>query len=299
MYLLYATWIECVYRGLDSRAAQVVMRCISRVASTGRTVVCTIHQPSQEIFSAFDSLLLLRRGGETVYFGNLGEDAELLVRYMQGIPGVRPLQHRENPATWMLENIGAGTAGHESCTDFHAYYNASLLREANDQYIEMLCESAPVNGESDDDKSRCIPSFMSFGNGDSPDGSKNNGDRKYNANYTTQFWLLLNRGAISYWRAPGYNFVRMVISVMIALIFAITYVDQQYSTDIETVARVSVIYMTLLFIGNTVMCSHLQAKVYNCVSCVDVCRYHSDDYCSTHCFRRSCNLLSRARLQDV
>ena len=48
--------------GLDSRAAQVVIRSIKRVASSGRSVVCTIHQPSVFIFNSFESLLLLRRG---------------------------------------------------------------------------------------------------------------------------------------------------------------------------------------------------------------------------------------------
>jgi ABC-type multidrug transport system ATPase subunit len=58
--------------GLDSRAAQVVIRNIKRVAASGRSIVCTIHQPSTIIFSAFDALLLLQRGGQTVFFGNLG-----------------------------------------------------------------------------------------------------------------------------------------------------------------------------------------------------------------------------------
>eukprot|EP01034_Spumella_vulgaris_P047486 gene47486-biopygen33849 len=48
--------------GLDARAAQVVIRCIKRMAASGRSIVCTIHQPSAVIFDAFDSLLLLKRG---------------------------------------------------------------------------------------------------------------------------------------------------------------------------------------------------------------------------------------------
>ena len=48
--------------GLDSRAASVVMRAIRNIADTGRTVLCTIHQPSKALFSKFDSLLLLKKG---------------------------------------------------------------------------------------------------------------------------------------------------------------------------------------------------------------------------------------------
>lgn len=44
--------------GLDARAAAIVMRAVKNVAQTGRTVVCTIHQPSIDIFEAFDEVLL-------------------------------------------------------------------------------------------------------------------------------------------------------------------------------------------------------------------------------------------------
>lgn len=42
--------------GLDARAAAVVMRAVKNVVGTGRTVTCTIHQPSIDIFEAFDEV---------------------------------------------------------------------------------------------------------------------------------------------------------------------------------------------------------------------------------------------------
>lgn len=42
--------------GLDARAAAVVMRAVKNVVGTGRTVACTIHQPSIDIFEAFDEV---------------------------------------------------------------------------------------------------------------------------------------------------------------------------------------------------------------------------------------------------
>ena len=45
--------------GLDARAAAIVMRTVKSTVNTGRTVVCTIHQPSIDIFDAFDEVNIL------------------------------------------------------------------------------------------------------------------------------------------------------------------------------------------------------------------------------------------------
>ncbi|KAJ8559144.1 hypothetical protein ON010_g8301 [Phytophthora cinnamomi] len=94
--------------GLDARSAKLIMDGVRRVADSGRTVLCTIHQPSSDVFFLFDSLLLLKRGGETVYFGDLGRDGGSIVQYFERIPGVSRIEEGYNPATWMLEVIGAG-----------------------------------------------------------------------------------------------------------------------------------------------------------------------------------------------
>ncbi|KAJ0084449.1 hypothetical protein Patl1_30941 [Pistacia atlantica] len=70
--------------GLDARAAAIVMRTVRNTVDTGRTVVCTIHQPSIDIFEAFDEIAAAyeTRGG---------------------VRGVAPIPCGYNPATWMLE----------------------------------------------------------------------------------------------------------------------------------------------------------------------------------------------------
>jgi len=42
--------------GLDARAASIVMRAVRNIVDTGRTIVCTIHQPSIHIFESFDEV---------------------------------------------------------------------------------------------------------------------------------------------------------------------------------------------------------------------------------------------------
>lgn len=45
--------------GLDARAAAIVVRAVKNIVDTGRTIVCTIHQPSIDIFESFDEVKLL------------------------------------------------------------------------------------------------------------------------------------------------------------------------------------------------------------------------------------------------
>ncbi|GKV23287.1 hypothetical protein SLEP1_g33035 [Rubroshorea leprosula] len=89
--------------GLDARAAAIVMRVVKNIVNTNRTIVCTIHQPSIDIFEAFDELILMKRGGCLIYSGELGQHSNKLIGYFEGIPGVPKIKENYNPATWMLE----------------------------------------------------------------------------------------------------------------------------------------------------------------------------------------------------
>lgn len=89
--------------GLDASAALTVMAAIRRVADTKRAVLCTVHQPSTELFEQFDTLLLMQKGGQTVYYGELGLTSSNLLDYFarNGAPSA---QH-QNPADYMLEQV--------------------------------------------------------------------------------------------------------------------------------------------------------------------------------------------------
>ena len=52
--------------GLDSYAAHTVVTILKGLARGGRTIITTIHQPSSEVFSIFDDVLLIA-DGETIY----------------------------------------------------------------------------------------------------------------------------------------------------------------------------------------------------------------------------------------
>nr|GMD54172.1 pleiotropic drug resistance protein 1-like [Ipomoea batatas] len=128
--------------GLDARAATIVMRTVRNTVDTGRTVVCTIHQPSIDIFDAFDELLLLKRGGEEIYVGPLGRHCSQLIRYFETINGVQRIREGYNPATWMLEITSEAQEGALGI-DFAEVYRNSELYRRNKALIQELSKPAP------------------------------------------------------------------------------------------------------------------------------------------------------------
>ena len=109
-----------MHAGLDARAAAIVMRTVRNIVNTGRTIVCTIHQPSIDIFEAFDELLLLKRGGETIFNGQLGDKSTHLVRYFSVsarccLDWSAGTHTEQTPCHGLLRKACTCAAGHEGC----------------------------------------------------------------------------------------------------------------------------------------------------------------------------------------
>jgi ATP-binding cassette subfamily G (WHITE) protein 2 len=54
--------------GLDSSSAYQVVHLLKQLAQSGRTIICTIHQPRASIFTSFDKVTLLQNG-RLMYYG--------------------------------------------------------------------------------------------------------------------------------------------------------------------------------------------------------------------------------------
>ncbi|KAK8219845.1 hypothetical protein M8818_000819 [Zalaria obscura] len=89
--------------GLDGQAAFNTVRFLRKLADVGQAVLVTIHQPSASLFAQFDTLLLLARGGKTVYFGDIGENAATIKDYF-GRYGA-PCPTAVNPAEHMIDVV--------------------------------------------------------------------------------------------------------------------------------------------------------------------------------------------------
>ncbi|KAL3420743.1 ABC drug exporter [Phlyctema vagabunda] len=67
--------------GLDSQSAYSIVRFLKKLAQAGQAIVCTIHQPSSVLIQEFDMILALNPGGNTFYFGPVGENGKVVIDY--------------------------------------------------------------------------------------------------------------------------------------------------------------------------------------------------------------------------
>ncbi|KAL7154042.1 hypothetical protein ABFS83_04G208700 [Erythranthe nasuta] len=211
--------------GLDARAAAIVMRTVRNTVDTGRTVVCTIHQPSIDIFEAFDELLLMKRGGQVIYAGPLGRQSHKLVEYFEAVPGVAKIKEGYNPATWMLDVTSSAAEG-QLDVDFAEVYANSALYLRNQELIKEL--SNPPPGSSD----------LYF-------------PTQYSQSFLTQCKACFWKQHWSYWRNSQYNAIRFFTTVVIGVMFGVIFWQKgdQIHRQQDLLNLLGATYSAVLFLG--------------------------------------------------
>mmetsp|Transcript_12335 Transcript_12335/g.23240 ORF Transcript_12335/g.23240 Transcript_12335/m.23240 type:complete len:777 (+) Transcript_12335:495-2825(+) len=134
--------------GLDSAIALDVMQAVKVLADEGRTVLCTIHQPSAAIFDLFGSVILLR-AGLTVYFGEgRSQVKDYFVSQGHSYDGY------DNVAEYLLETVGGGVLAaytprvSKAGSEFNALvtsYRNSEIHKRNVQWAESILTSADMS----------------------------------------------------------------------------------------------------------------------------------------------------------
>ncbi|KAI3448444.1 hypothetical protein Pfo_005109 [Paulownia fortunei] len=191
--------------GLDARSAAIVMRAVKNVANTGRTIVCTIHQPSIDIFEAFDEVVLLKAGGRMIYCGPVGQQSSKLIEYFEGISGVPRIKDNYNPATWMME-VSSTSSEAELGIDFAEIYKNSALHESNQDLVRKL--SRPPSGSKD----------LHF-------------PTRYSQDGWVQFKTCLWKQHWSYWRSPSYNLKRLFHILFASFLYGLLFWGQAKKVD--------------------------------------------------------------------
>ena len=99
--------------GLDSQTSWSICDLMEKLTRNGQAILCTVHQPSSLLFQRFNRILLLAKGGRTVYFGDIGQGSHVLLDYFARNGGPQ-YTTGENPAEYMLAAIGAAPGAQTS-----------------------------------------------------------------------------------------------------------------------------------------------------------------------------------------
>ncbi|XP_010651917.2 pleiotropic drug resistance protein 2 [Vitis vinifera] len=211
--------------GLDARAAAIAMRTVRNTVDTGRTVVCTIHQPSIDIFEAFDELLLMKRGGQVIYAGPLGRQSHMLVEYFESVPGVTKIKEGYNPATWMLE-VSTSAVEAQLDIDFAEVYANSALYRRNQDLINELSTPAPGS------KDLYFPT-------------------QYSQSFITQCKACFWKQHYSYWRNSEYNAIRFFMTIVIGVLFGVIFWSKgdQIHKQQDLINLLGATYSAIIFLG--------------------------------------------------
>ncbi|KAF4611748.1 hypothetical protein D9613_004069 [Agrocybe pediades] len=186
--------------GLDAQSAWNLVRFLRKLADQGQAILCTIHQPSSLLFESFDRLLLLERGGETVYFGDIGEDSRIIRDYFARHGALCP--SNVNPAEYMLEAIGAGVTPRVGDRDWKDIW----LESPECQRVREEIQAIKQEGLA-------IPQT----------------DQKEMSTYATSFFFQLktvvHRNNMALWRSPDYIFSRLFVCSLISFFVSLSFLQ--------------------------------------------------------------------------
>lgn len=176
--------------GLDSQTSWSICSLLETLTKNGQAILCTIHQPSAMLFQRFDRLLLLAKGGKTVYFGDIGSGSRILMDYFVRNGGPECPAGR-NPAEHMLEVIGAAPGAHSDINWPETWRNSPEYRAVCEE-LQQLRGLANRQANHEDDKS----SYAEFA-----------------APFRDQLTQVGRRVFQQMWRSPSYIYSKALLTI--------------------------------------------------------------------------------------
>jgi ATP-binding cassette subfamily G (WHITE) protein 2 (PDR) len=174
---------------------------MEKLTRNGQAILCTVHQPSSLLFQRFDRLLLLAKGGRTVYFGDIGRDSKVLLDYFAR-NGAPECPAGTNPAEFMLEAIGAAP-GAQTSIDWPTVWKDST------EYADVQEELSRLRGLAK------LPSAVT----ESSQGSH----QAFAAPFMTQLSAVALRCAQQYWRTPSYIYSKAILTIGCSLLIGFSF----------------------------------------------------------------------------
>ncbi|OAQ28498.1 P-loop containing nucleoside triphosphate hydrolase protein, partial [Linnemannia elongata AG-77] len=128
--------------GLDALTALSVMQTLKRIATSGRTVVCTIHQPRVEIWEELDDVILLVSGGRLAYAGRADQAMDHFERAGHSLPLYT------NPPDFMIDTASVNFRSREQEAASRTTINvlATFYKQEQAKKLHKAAESGAAGG---------------------------------------------------------------------------------------------------------------------------------------------------------
>lgn len=192
--------------GLDAQSAFSIVRFLRKLCAAGQAIICTIHQPSSDLIQEFDKILALNPGGNTIYFGPVGQDGGAVVQYFAD-RGVHCPPGR-NIAEFLLETaIKGGRRPDGRRINWADEWRSSPENRALLAEIQLLKAERASSG-----------SGMS-----SPSAQPQTPTHEFAAPVLSQILLLSKRMFTRQWRDPSYIYGRLFTAVIIGIFNGFTF----------------------------------------------------------------------------
>ncbi|KAG9254740.1 BMR1-like protein [Emericellopsis atlantica] len=227
--------------GLDSQSAYNIVRFLKKLAAAGQAILCTIHQPNASLFENFDRLLLLERGGRTVYFGDIGKDAHVLRSYLKRHGAeARPT---DNVAEFMLEAIGAGSAPRVGDRDWGDIWDESPELAHTKTVIQQMRQERLAVAR----------------------GTDASLEKEYASPVSHQLKVVCRRMFRSFWRSPNYLFTRLFNHAAVAIITGLTYLqldDSRASLQNKVFVMFQITVLPALIMTQVEVMFHIKRAIF-------------------------------------
>lgn len=198
--------------GLDSFMAQTVVTVLKSMAMKGKTIICTIHQPSSEVYAMFDKILLMAEG--RVVF--LGSPVEANIFFTK-LDAACPSNH--NPADFYIQLLAIVPTQEDDCRQ--KIQNICDAYESS-EYAQRLYKEL---GQYKENK---LKSIYSNGWMDPQNVAKRS---PYKASWIAQFKAVMWRSWLSMKKEPVLTRVRILQTIMVSLIISLIYYGQKINQD--------------------------------------------------------------------
>ncbi|XP_018374061.1 PREDICTED: ATP-binding cassette sub-family G member 1-like [Trachymyrmex cornetzi] len=230
--------------GLDSTSSKQCLALLKQLAQEGRTIICTLHQPSAILFNMLDHLYVIANGN-CVYTGSTHN----LVPYLNSIGFVCPTHY--DPVDFLMEICNGDYGPHISkLMELIENGKSNEWRSKKTVYLNKSQETITSQQVAE----RSYSFEMKF---------------RHTSHYTDNFWrqlcILIKRNAIRLFRDKVLMLTRISVHLTIALIVGTLYFkigqDAAYVLDNYSLSYYNIMFLTYSAFSATMVTIPLELPI--------------------------------------